>query len=61
MTTHPPPMLNTFQLAKYLGKTPTAIRMMRHRGSGPKGIRVGRNVLYNLNDVEAWLYKQPAA
>lgn len=48
-------MLNTFQLAHYLGKTPEAIRMMRFRGLGPKGTKIGRNVLYRRSDIDAWL------
>jgi len=30
----------------------------RHRGVGPKGIRVGKHTRYRPSDVEAWLDAQ---
>jgi excisionase family DNA binding protein len=47
--------MTTTEVAHYL-RTPTAtLRYWRHKGYGPKGIRVGRRVLYDLAEVEAWL------
>jgi predicted DNA-binding transcriptional regulator AlpA len=53
--------ITTRQLARDLHKTPEAIRQMRYRGEGPKGTRVGRDVLYDRADVEAWLKAKTAA
>ena len=48
-------LITTKQLALRLHKTPVAFRMLRHRGLGPRGVRVGRDVLYAEADVQAWL------
>lgn len=47
--------MNTKELAEFLRTTQGAVRMMRVRGTGPKGFRVGRNTLYRRADIEAWL------
>jgi predicted DNA-binding transcriptional regulator AlpA len=49
------PLLKTKEVADILRKTPEAVRMMRHRGGGPRGTRVGRDVLYARAAVDAWL------
>lgn len=49
------PLLTTADLAQLLRKAPATIRQMRHRGSGPRGTRVGRDVLYDPDVVHAWL------
>jgi hypothetical protein len=41
--------------------TPNAIRIMRHRGAAPAGVKVGRNVLYPRDVVEAWMAARFAA
>ncbi|WP_148003658.1 helix-turn-helix transcriptional regulator [Streptomyces sp. adm13(2018)] len=48
-------LMKTAELAVLLRKTPAAISMMRHRGKGPRGFRAGREVLYPVAEVEAWL------
>lgn len=53
--------LTTKELAGVLRKTPNAIRIMRHRGEGPAGVRVGRSVLYDRAVVDAWLAAKTAA
>jgi hypothetical protein len=35
--------------------------MMRHRGTGPRGTRVGRDVLYHVDEIQAWLARQAEA
>jgi len=52
--------LTTRELALELRKSPDAVRMMRHRGEGPRGVRIGRNVLYATSDVIAWLEAKAA-
>lgn len=55
------PYLTTKEVAVLLRRKPQTIRMMRHRGTGPRGTRVGREVLYLRNDVQAWLKAQEEA
>ena len=54
------PYMTTKELAAHIRKTPHAIRQMRHRGLGPKGVRVGREVLYAVRDVEQWMSAKTA-
>lgn len=53
--------ITTKELAAILRKTPNAVRMMRHRGQGPAGVRVGSEVLYDQQVVDAWLAAKTAA
>ncbi|MER7813863.1 helix-turn-helix domain-containing protein [Streptomyces sp. NPDC096153] len=46
--------MTTKELADRLRKTTNAVRIMRHRGQGPKGTRFGREVLYARADVARW-------
>lgn len=52
--------MTTNEVARYLRTPPATLRYWRHKGIGPKGIRVGRRVLYDLADVEAWLQQAAA-
>lgn len=52
--------MTTKELAAHIRKTPHAVRQMRHRGLGPKGTRVGREVLYAIRDVEQWMSAKTA-
>ncbi|MGW3213131.1 helix-turn-helix transcriptional regulator [Streptomyces parvus] len=57
-TTMPPVMpdlMTTREVAALIRKTPNAVRLMRHRGTGPPGFRVGRDTLYRRIVVVAWL------
>lgn len=47
--------MTTTEVAALIRKTPNAVRMMRHRGIGPPGFRVGRDTLYRRAVVLAWL------
>lgn len=53
------------ELADYLGVPASTCYQWRHKGSGPRGIRVGRHVRYRPEDVETWLAehadREPAA
>ena len=50
------PPFTVQQLADYLGMSRQALDHMRHRGQGPKYIRIsGRCIRYRREDVEAWL------
>ena len=49
------PLLNTKQLAAYLNKPVDTIRAWRTRRTGPPGFRLGRDVVYRRETVDAWL------
>jgi predicted DNA-binding transcriptional regulator AlpA len=44
--------LTTEDLTQRWHTTKSAIHTMRHRGHGPKAIRIGKRNLYRLRDVE---------
>jgi hypothetical protein len=46
--------LTTDEVADRYRTTPETVRYWRHIGKGPRSFKVGRRVLYNLADVEAW-------
>lgn len=48
-------LMTTREVAALIRKTPHAVRQMRHRGIGPRGTKVGRDVLYPRAGVLAWL------
>ena len=45
---------STEQLAARYGLEPAAVYQWRHRGYGPKFVRVGRQVMYREEDVLEW-------
>lgn len=47
--------LTTEEVASTLRTTPETVRFWRHVGKGPKSFKVGRRVLYALEDVEAFI------
>lgn len=47
--------LTTEEVAAAVRTSPATVRYWRHIGRGPRGVRVGRRVLYAEVDVEAWL------
>jgi DNA-binding transcriptional MerR regulator len=51
--------LLTIDEAAQLVRAPVAtLRYWRHLGTGPRGFRVGRRVVYRRGDVAAWLRQQ---
>lgn len=42
------------EVADFLGIPVGTLHQWRHRGTGPKGAKVGRHVRYRRSDVEAW-------
>jgi hypothetical protein len=53
--------MTTKELAVLVRKTPATVRGWRHRGQGPRGTKVGREVLYARDTVEAWLKQREEA
>ena len=49
------------ELAEAFHTTVHAIYAMRHRGQGPKAIKVGRKLLFRESDIERWLAERAEA
>ena len=50
-----PKYLTTQEVADTLRTSPETVRYWRHVGKGPASFKVGRAVLYELADVEAYI------
>lgn len=48
-------LLTTAELAALCRTSPETCRYWRWRGEGPRAMKVGRRVLYDRRDVDAWL------
>jgi hypothetical protein len=46
--------LTTNDLAERLRTVPGTVRYWRYAGVGPRGVKIGRRVLYDLTEVERW-------
>ena len=53
--------MTTKELAELLREPPETTRWRRSVGRGPKWFRIGKRVLYDVADVQAWLQEQKAA
>lgn len=42
-------------VAAFLGVPVTTLYQWRYKGTGPRGLRVGRHLRYRQSDVDAWL------
>ncbi len=54
-TTYQKMHLRTPQAAEYLGLSASVMEKMRLRGNGPPYAKLGRMVVYAVNDLEAWI------
>lgn len=48
-------LLTTNEVAERLRTPVSTVRYWRHIGQGPRGLRVGRRVLYPEGEVDRWL------
>lgn len=48
-------LLTSDQVAEYLGLTPNALAIDRHRGRGIPYVRVGSRIRYRAKDVQGYL------
>ncbi len=48
------PKLNTPEAAKYLGLRPGTLEIWRSLGKGPRYLKIGRRVVYELADIDAY-------
>lgn len=53
-------LLFTPDMERAYGLAQSTWEKMRHRGTGPRFIRLGGRVAYDQRDVEAWLEGQKA-
>lgn len=51
--------LTTEQTARFLGLSPSTLAKMRLYGSGPTYMKLGRRVMYRLDDLERWMDANP--
>jgi hypothetical protein len=58
MHTRPRVWLRTDELAERLRTAPGTVRYWRFAGIGPRGVKIGRRVLYDLAEVERWEAEQ---
>jgi excisionase family DNA binding protein len=49
------PLLSTDDVARYLGVPIATLYQWKHKGSGPRSLRVGKHLRYRRDDVENWL------
>ena len=50
-----PKYLTISEVAELVRAPLETVRYWRHVGKGPKSFKVGRRVLYAIEDVEAWI------
>jgi len=50
-----PRLLNTEQVASYIGLAKQTITELRVKGGGPKFCKIGRAVRYKREDLDAWI------
>ena len=51
---HASPSLNTPEAASYLGLRPGTLEIWRSLGKGPRYLKIGRRVVYELADIDAY-------
>ena len=53
--------LSTAQAAEYLGLGKSTLDKLRIAGGGPPFIKIGSRVLYDVDDLDAWLVQHKRA
>lgn len=56
-----PKLLSVDDLSGVLGVPVNTLYQWRTKGTGPRGIRVGKYVRYRPADVDAWIDRQAVA
>jgi len=51
----PPRMLRTAEAAAYCGSSASTFEKLRLTGGGPHYVKIGRRVVYDPADLDAWL------
>jgi predicted DNA-binding transcriptional regulator AlpA len=55
-----PDLLTTHEVAEIIRTPADTVRYWRFLGKGPRSIKLGRRVLYDRADVEAWIADEKA-
>lgn len=55
------PLATVEEVSQFLGVPVTTLYQWRHKGTGPRGSKVGRHLRFRWVDVEKWLDKQAEA
>jgi len=53
--------LRVRQAAEYVGLSKSALDKYRHYGVGPTYIKLGRSVIYRVEDLDAWVASKRVA
>lgn len=61
MSAELPEYLNADDVAELARTSVNTVRYWRQIGTGPKGFKLGRRVLYSRDDVLAWIESAKAA
>ena len=51
-------LITKAELAERIRIPEATLSFWRHKGKGPKGVRIGSRVLYRQSDVEQWIAEQ---
>jgi excisionase family DNA binding protein len=54
------PLLSVDEVAVVLGVPVRTLYQWRHKGVGPRGLRVGRHLRYRAADVSEWIDRRAA-
>ncbi len=54
----PSPWMTTKEVAKYLGISPSFVRLMASEGRGPPRVKFGKRVKYHEAEVDEWAITQ---
>lgn len=46
--------LTTAEVSEHYRTSPSTIRFWRHKGHGPRGVKVGTRVLYDVAEIERY-------
>jgi excisionase family DNA binding protein len=53
--------MTTAELAELVRAPDSTVRYWRHCGKGPKSFRLGKRILYDVDEVRAWLKELEAS
>lgn len=54
-------LLRTDEVSKHTGIAEGTLRYWRHRGEGPPSFSLGRRVVYDADELSAWIDAQRSA
>lgn len=55
LTVLPIKKMSAVEAAAYIGVSKGWLDKLRHVGGGPDYIKIGRRIVYDITDIEAWL------